>query len=74
MRRMACGSSLISWAAQDRNEEELKDKVSNGLNLRFEFAVKATAGDNGMGPRTTGVSQIDHGKVTKALLQDDAVT
>ena len=59
---------------QDRNEEEFKDKVSNVLNLRFEFAVKATVGDNGMGPRVKysamGVSQIDHRKVTKALLQD----
>jgi hypothetical protein len=44
------------------------------FNLRFEFAVKATVTDNGMAPRTKyvamGVSQIDHRKVTKVLLQD----
>ena len=73
-------AEIIGSSAQDlkelqvHNEEECKDKLTNILNLRFEFAVKATLSDNGQGPRpkyaVMGVSKIDHGKVTKALLQD----
>ena len=58
----------------DRNEEEFKDKVNNVVNLRYEWAVKATVTDNGQGPRVKygalGAAPIDQKKVTRILLQE----